>query len=118
LVIRLRALEFPVNQSVLRGSNFPLLAKVAKVIEGFESPTVVVEGHTDSDGGKVLNQRLSTERAKAVEAYLVSSEAIDPGGISAVGYGFDRPLASNKTAKGKAQNRRVDIIISPQMLAE
>ncbi len=117
LVIRLKALEFPVNQSVLRGSNFPLLAKVAKVVEKFENPTVVIEGHTDSDGGQALNKKLSIARADAIRDYLVSNEAVDEENITASGYGFEKPLASNKTAKGKAQNRRVDVVISPQMAA-
>ncbi|CAM6002064.1 unnamed protein product [Sphagnum balticum] len=116
LVIRLRALEFPVNQAVLRGENFPLLAKVAKVVKGFENPTVVIEGHTDSDGGKALNKKLSSERARAISDYLVSSQAIGAGRISAVGYGFERPLSSNKSAKGRAENRRVDVVITPQVM--
>lgn len=113
LVIRLRDLEFPVNQSALRGANFPLLAKVAKVVKGFENANVVIEGHTDSDGKKEANNKLSAERAKAVLDYLVSNEAVEGANIRSVGYGFDRPLSSNRTAKGKAQNRRVDVIISP-----
>lgn len=113
LVIRLRTLEFPVNESVLRGSNFPLLAKVAKVVKGFEDPSVAIEGHTDSNGGKAMNAKLSKARAQAISDYLVSTDAITRGKISVAGYGFDRPLASNKTAKGQAQNRRVDVVISP-----
>ncbi len=118
LVIRLRALEFPNNQSVLRGSNFPLLAKVAKVVEGFKGSSVVIEGHTDSVGGKALNARLSTERAQAVSDYLVSTKAIDRDNVTVTGYGFEKPLASNKSVKGRSQNRRVDIIISPRTLSE
>lgn len=114
LVIRLRALEFDANKSDLRSNNFPLLGKVAKVLKGFENSTVVVEGHTDSDGGMLLNKKLSTDRAQTVSSYLISNESIDPSKMSVVGYGFDRPLASNKTPKGKAQNRRVDIVISPK----
>jgi len=118
LVIRLKALEFPASQSVLRGSNFPLLAKVAKVVKGFDGSSVEVAGHTDSDGGKEANQKLSTERAQAISDYLVSNEAIAEDKIKVTGHGYERPLASNKTAKGKAQNRRVDIIISPRTSAE
>ncbi len=114
LVIRLKTLEFPVNQSVLRGSNFPLLAKVVTAIKGFENASVVVEGHTDSVGSKDQNAKLSTERAEAVSQYLVANNAVAENKIEAVGYGFDRPLAPNRTAKGRAQNRRVDVIISPQ----
>jgi OmpA-OmpF porin, OOP family len=114
LVIRLRSLEFPANQSVLRGSNFPLLAKVAKVVKEFKNSSVLIEGHTDSDGGKALNDKLSAERAQAISEYLISTDAVLQEKITVASYGFERPLASNKTAKGKAQNRRVDVVISPQ----
>ncbi len=118
LVIRLRSLEFPVNQSVLRADNFPLLAKVVNVVKGFENSSVVVEGHTDSDGGVAANQKLSKERAHAIAEYLISNKAIQRASISDIGHGFDQPLASNKTAKGKAQNRRVDVIITPEVVTQ
>jgi OOP family OmpA-OmpF porin len=116
LIIRLKTLEFPVNQAVLRGSNFSVLAKVSNVIKGFENSKVTIEGHTDSDGGKSLNKKLSMERAEAVSEYLVSNQAVPQDRIEAVGFGFDRALATNKTAKGKAENRRVDIVISPELI--
>ncbi|OFZ21844.1 MAG: hypothetical protein A2202_00260 [Bdellovibrionales bacterium RIFOXYA1_FULL_36_14] len=111
LVIRIRSLNFPVNRSHLRGENYPVLGKVANVIKGFNNPTVVVEGHTDSDGSKEQNDRLSVERSQTVSNYLISSGVIESEKISTVGLGSKRPLASNKTAEGKAQNRRVDIVI-------
>lgn len=115
LVIRLRSLQFPVNTSVIKGSNFPLLAKVSKVVKGFDNPTVVVEGYTDSMGGKALNKKLSTARSEAISTYLVANDAIAQGSITSIGHGSERPLASNKTQQGRAQNRRVDIVISPTM---
>ena len=111
MVIRIRSLNFPVNRSYLRGENYPVLGKVANVIKGFNNPSVVVEGHTDSDGSKEQNNRLSAERSKTVSNYFISSGAIEPEKIKTVGFGSERPLASNKTAKGKAQNRRVDVVI-------
>ena len=111
LVIRIKSLNFPVNRSYLRGENYPVLGKVANVIKGFNNPTVVVEGHTDSDGSKEQNNRLSAERSKTVSNYFISSGVIERGKIRTVGFGSKRPLASNETAAGKAQNRRVDIII-------
>ena len=111
LVIRIRSLNFPVNRSHLRGENYPVLGKVANVIKGFNNPTVVVEGHTDSDGSKEQNDKLSAERSQTVSNYLISSGVIESEKISTVGLGSKRPLASNKTAEGKAQNRRVDIVI-------
>ena len=113
LTIRLKTLEFPVSKSTLRTDNFAVLAKVGKVIKGFGKSTVSVEGHTDSDGGKVLNDKLSIDRAEAVTAYLISTSTIDKADIKSVGFGFQKPLASNKTKAGKAENRRVDVVITP-----
>lgn len=116
LVIRLRALEFPKDQAVLKGENFALLKKVDDVIESFDKSIVVVEGHTDSTGGKTLNQKLSDERAKAVKQYLEANASDKVSDFESRGFGYDKPLSSNKTAEGRAQNRRVDIIIEPVQL--
>ncbi len=111
LTIRLRGLEFPESTAVLSEVNFPLLAKVQKVIGKFENSTIVVEGHTDSKGGKAKNLILSEKRAQAVREYLVSNDTVAPDRIQAIGYDFQKPIATNKTAIGRAQNRRVDILI-------
>lgn len=111
LTIRLRGLDFPVNQAVLKAPDFALLAKVQKVIRDFGKSSIVVEGHTDSNGGMALNQRLSSARAEAVREYLVSNVGDEPMNIKAIGYGYQKPLATNKTADGRAQNRRVDVLI-------
>lgn len=75
-------------------------------------PDVVVEiaGHTDSDGDPSDNLRLSQTRAEAVRAYLEAG-GIDGSRMTAVGYGADRPIASNDTDEGKAQNRRIEFVI-------
>ncbi|MEO5969396.1 MAG: OmpA family protein [Bdellovibrionia bacterium] len=114
LKIRLRGLEFPTSQAALRGSSFPLLAKVQKVIQGFGKSTIVVEGYTDSLGDKKSNIKLSLDRALAVREYLISNVNIKAADIKAVGYGYQKPLASDKTIAGRAQNRRVDILIKPE----
>ena len=114
LMIRLKGLEFPVAKAVLKGENFPLLAKVQKIIADFGENSVVIEGHTDSNGGMKLNEKLSSERAAAVKEYLISNSPNKTMNISAIGYGYQKPLATNKTASGRAQNRRVDILIQPQ----
>ena len=112
-MIRLKGLAFPSSQAVITGSNFELLSKVSRVIKGFDASSVVIEGHTDSIGGKTQNESLSERRAKAVKDYLVSND-IDAGSIETVGYGFQKPLATNTTKDGRAQNRRVDIRIQAQ----
>ncbi|NGM89203.1 OmpA family protein, partial [Parapusillimonas sp. SGNA-6] len=67
-------------------------------------------GHTDNTGSRELNLRLSKERAEAVKNYLVSKGA-NPSRIEATGYGPDQPIASNATAAGRQQNRRVEFTL-------
>ena len=74
--------------------------------------TILVEGHTDSHGSKVLNLELSQRRAQTVRDYL-ASQGIAPERIKAEGLGFTRPVANNKTAEGRANNRRVEIVVQP-----
>jgi OmpA-OmpF porin, OOP family len=113
LVIRLKAIQFPVGRAIIMPNNYPLLTTVKKAINAFGQPEVVIEGHTDSTGSETLNQRLSQERAEAVRQYLIYNGTLPGDKISAVGYGSTRPLASNATARGRAINRRIDVIIKP-----
>jgi len=96
-------------------SNYTLLSKIQRAIRTFGQPNVVIEGHTDSIGSDELNERLSERRADAVREYLVANGTIPYGRISAIGYGSHQPLASNKTAEGRAINRRIDVLIMPQL---
>jgi outer membrane protein OmpA-like peptidoglycan-associated protein len=75
---------------------------------------VVIEGHTDTTGTNEVNMLLSQQRAASVRDYMIANQTLAPDGISAVGYGSERPLASNATAAGRAINRRIDILIIPQ----
>ncbi len=118
VVIRLRALKFPANESALQTSNFLLLSKVTQALKEFQNPKVVVEGHSDSDGGPRLNHKLSLARSKIVSAYLVSTGAVNESSVLSVGRGYEMPLSSNKTVQGKAENRRVDIVITPQIVTQ
>jgi OmpA-OmpF porin, OOP family len=111
LVIRLRGLEFASGQSSLGSGSFPLLAKVQKVMNGFGDSTVVIEGHTDSVGGKAINAKISAGRALAVKDYLIANQEDESLDISSIGYDYQKPLSSNKTASGRAENRRVDVVI-------
>ena len=74
---------------------------------------VIIEGHTDSLGSSTLNKELSEKRAEAVAEYLTADKTMEQESVEAHGYGYERPLSSNKTAKGRAENRRVDIIVTP-----
>jgi outer membrane protein OmpA-like peptidoglycan-associated protein len=113
LVIRLKAMRFPVGQAVVVSSNYPLLTTVRKAIQAFGRPDVVIEGHTDSTGSEALNQKLSRSRAESVRQYLIQNGTLPADKITAKGYGSSRPLASNATARGRAVNRRIDVIIKP-----
>jgi len=114
LVIRLKTIEFPKAKANLRASNFSLLAKVEKIIKSFSGCSVVIEGHTDSVGGKEANEKLSVARAEAVREYFIANQATAAGKITAIGYDYQKPLTSNKTSVGRAENRRVDVRIQPE----
>ena len=75
--------------------------------------TMVVEGHTDSQGGEEFNQQLSQRRAEAVRTYLVS-RGIASDRITAEGMGLSHPVADNSTPEGRANNRRVEIVVKPK----
>ena len=90
------------------------LDKVAAVlVQQSEGSRITVEGHTDSRGSDMHNATLSSERARSVRDYLIA-QGVDATRIAAVGKGEDRPIASNTTPEGRANNRRVEIIIAPQ----
>lgn len=89
------------------------LSDVAKALnEGNPNAQLVVEGHTDAKGSQGHNLELSARRAEAVRTYLVS-QGVDSKRISAQGLGFSRPVADNKSAEGRANNRRVEIVVQP-----
>jgi outer membrane protein OmpA-like peptidoglycan-associated protein len=114
LVIRLKAIQFPVGKDVIMPDNYSVLSKAQRAIRTFGEPGLVIEGHTDSTGSEVSNEHLSQRRAEAVRAYLVANGTLPAGKIVAVGYGSKRPLASNKTKEGRAINRRIDVIIKAE----
>jgi OmpA-OmpF porin, OOP family len=114
LILRLKAMRFPVGKSIIMPENYGLLSKVQKAIRTFDDPRVIVEGHTDTTGSDEVNTLLSQQRAEAVRDYLIANQTLSPESISAVGYGSERPLASNATSAGRAINRRIDILIIPQ----
>ncbi len=113
LVIRLKAMGFPIGQSIILPNNYALLSKVQRAVRTFDDVDLIIEGHTDSTGSEEVNDLLSEQRADAVRQYLVANETLAFDKIIAVGYGSHRPLASNKTNKGRAINRRIDLIITP-----
>lgn len=112
LVIRLKTLAFPTGSASLSKSSMNVVAKANSVISGLDASKVVVEGHTDSVGAAALNKKLSMKRAETVANYLKVNGSSEDTEIKAVGVGYEKPLASNKDKNGRAQNRRVDIIVT------
>jgi len=90
--------------------SFPLLNQVVQALNDFPKMRVSIEGHTDNVGREASNMRLSQRRAEAVRDFLVA-KGISPSRLEAIGYGPTKPLASNKTPKGKAKNRRTEFRI-------
>jgi outer membrane protein OmpA-like peptidoglycan-associated protein len=114
VIIRLKTMRFPVGKSVIMPDNYGLLSKVQRAIRTFGEPDVIIGGHTDSTGSEEINEHLSQQRADAVRQYFVANETLPYEKIIAVGYGSMRPIASNATESGRAMNRRIDVIITPE----
>jgi outer membrane protein OmpA-like peptidoglycan-associated protein len=111
VIIMSGALLFPSGEDELSDSAEQHLEKVAESLKKQpESTRFRVEGYTDSTGSEQRNQQLSTTRARAIEDYL-EDEGIDEDRIESVGYGEQRPIAGNDSDEGRAQNRRVEIVI-------
>ena len=115
IIMRLVGLEFDSGASQLKPANFNLLAKVEKAIDVFPRSELIIEGHTDSHGGDDFNQKLSQERAESVQQYMINAMRIPSYRLIATGYGETRPVASNETASGRQKNRRIDIVIKPNL---
>ncbi|MHB0950735.1 MAG: OmpA family protein [Allorhizobium sp.] len=105
-------ITFATDQDAVMPQFYPTLNSVAIVLRKFERTLIDVNGHTDSTGSLEHNQALSERRAMSVAGYL-NSQGIDPRRVSALGFGPSQPIASNATAEGRAQNRRVEIQIAP-----
>jgi len=106
---------FATGKSVIQSRSFKMLDQVARVLQQHpEVDKLSIEGHTDDRGNAEANRKLSQARAEAVKGYLVS-KGVEPARLEAKGFGPDQPIASNKTEKGRAANRRVEfIIVTPE----
>ena len=103
-------ITFATNQSAIQPQFQPTLDQVAATLAEYPKTMIDVLGHTDSDGSEAYNLALSERRAQSVVAYL-SSHGVASVRMATKGYGEMQPIASNETAAGKAQNRRVEIKI-------
>jgi outer membrane protein OmpA-like peptidoglycan-associated protein len=102
---------FDTRKATIKRVSFPLLDEVALALEDNATIQVRIEGHTDSQGADRSNLKLSKKRAQSVRSYLVG-KGVDPSRMVAEGYGESVPIADNRTAGGRAQNRRVEFVIT------
>ncbi len=115
LIVNMSDVLFDTAKSSLRPLAREKLAKVAGIVSGHPGLRLDVEGHTDSVGGDDYNQRLSEQRGEAVRAYL-TNQGMAAGSVTAKGFGKSHPVASNDTAEGRQQNRRVELVISGEVI--
>ncbi|MBT8146691.1 MAG: OmpA family protein, partial [Gammaproteobacteria bacterium] len=102
---------FDFDQSVVRPQYFDEIQEVADFMEQYDDVVVELEGHTDSMGSEEYNLGLSQRRADAVRQVLIDRFDIQGSRVSATGFGESRPIATNDTAAGRQQNRRVITVI-------
>ena len=88
------------------------MAKVAGILLAYPGLKIQVEGHTDSVGGDEYNMKLSEQRADSVRDYLSRAGRPSRNMVTSVGFGKTQPVASNDTAAGRQQNRRVELVVS------
>lgn len=103
-------ITFAFNQATINSQFYNVLNSVALVLKKYNNTAIQVVGYTDNVGNAQYNQQLSEQRAQSVVAYL-TSQGVSGNRFSASGYGERNPIASNATASGRAQNRRVTITI-------
>ena len=112
--IVLRNVFFDVNSATLKPESYPELNRLAEILKRYPGIVVEISGHTDNTGSFKYNMKLSQRRAESVVMYLIS-QGVPSSALVAKGYGPTQPVASNKTAEGRAQNRRVEakILVNP-----
>lgn len=103
---------FPTGSAVVNTGFLPALRQVAKSLRAHPNSTVRVVGHTDHVGSAAYNKQLSLDRAQSVAQILVNY-GVASSRITYSGHGFGEPITSNASASGRAQNRRVEIVITP-----
>jgi len=103
-----RTILFELNKSDIQAQSAETLSDIINILKKYPDAEFSIDGHTDSQGSEAYNQKLSNERANSVLRYLVNG-GIEADRLSAEGFGESKPIASNKTAAGRQQNRRTEI---------
>jgi outer membrane protein OmpA-like peptidoglycan-associated protein len=117
LIVNMSDVLFDTAKFTLRPEAREKLAKVAGIVAGHPGLRLAVEGHTDNVGGDDYNQQLSEQRGSAVRDYL-TQQGMQPDSVSTRGFGKTQPVASNETASGRQQNRRVELVISGDIIGQ
>jgi outer membrane protein OmpA-like peptidoglycan-associated protein len=115
LIVNMSDVLFDTGSYTLRPLAREKLAKISGIVLAYPGLKLDIEGHTDSVGSDAFNQRLSERRAEAVRAYL-AGQSVPEGAMSATGFGKTQPIALNTTAKGRQQNRRVELVVSGEVI--
>ncbi len=103
-----RGIYFETGKATLKAASYPMLDEIVSIMGEYTDYSLRMGGYTDSQGSDATNQKLSQERVNSVKAYLVT-KGITEGRLEATGYGEARPIATNATSAGRAQNRRVEL---------
>ena len=115
LVVKMQDVLFDLGKYTLKPDAREALAKISGIVISHPGLNLQVEGYTDITGSAAFNQKLSEERATTVRDYL-AKQGIDPQTMTSVGYGPQFPVASNDTATGRKQNRRVELVVSGEVI--
>jgi len=115
LVVNMSDVLFDSGKYTLRPLAREKLAKISGIVLGYPSLKLAVEGNTDSVGTESFNQQLSEQRAEGVRTYL-TQQGVPESSTTATGFGKNRPIASNDTSAGRQQNRRVELIVSGEVI--
>jgi outer membrane protein OmpA-like peptidoglycan-associated protein len=115
LIVNMSDVLFDTGKYTLRQEAREKLARISGILLSYPGLQIEAEGHTDTTGGEDFNRKLSQQRADSVREYLIS-QGIPGSSISSVGKGFSTPVASNDTAEGRQKNRRVELIVSGEVI--
>jgi len=115
LVVNMSDVLFDSGRYTLRPLAREKLAKISGIVLGYPSLRLAVEGNTDSVGSEAFNQHLSEQRAEGVRTYL-TQQGVPESSTTSTGFGKTRPVASNDTSEGRQQNRRVELVVSGEVI--
>jgi outer membrane protein OmpA-like peptidoglycan-associated protein len=106
--IDIYGINFDIGKSIVKAESFPVVEQITNYLKKNPSVKIMIEGHTDNTGKDASNLTLSEKRAQSIKAEIVK-RGIDAGRMETQGFGASKPIADNKTAAGRTQNRRVTI---------